>query len=241
MSRVASEWGARAAAEYASAAITQQFVLWMMQAGAPVDLIDDGIEVVKDELVHSRMSFEVFGAAGGVGAPRVQENAVVLPRGSSDLAADLTSTVVRVFCLGETIAVPLFRHLRRRCTQPVARTALDRILRDEVRHRDFGWDVFDWLLQADETAVRSQVESELPAMSTLLETQYGARNRVVRLDDGAMDDDARAWGLAPPREYADILERTIERDYVVRFAARGIDWHAVHASTVALPGEAEEV
>ncbi|MFT3922445.1 MAG: hypothetical protein QM778_07925 [Myxococcales bacterium] len=30
---------------------------------------------------------------------------------------------------------------------PVARTALDRILRDEVRHREFGWAPLAWLLE----------------------------------------------------------------------------------------------
>ena len=50
-----------------------------------------------------------------------------------------------LFCLGETVAVPLFSHLRERCTESLPRAALDRILRDEVRHRDFGWDLLDWL------------------------------------------------------------------------------------------------
>jgi hypothetical protein len=37
-----------------------------------------------------------------------------------------------------------------------------------------------------------------------------------------MTDADRAWGLAPPREYADILARTLVRDYAPRFAARDI-------------------
>jgi hypothetical protein len=223
---VRREWGARIAAEYTSAAVTQHFVLWLMQAGAPPDLIDDGLVVVRDELAHSRLSHEVFVAAGGDGVPALQQTNLGLSRQSEDLTSDLTTAVLRVYCLGETIAVPLFRHLRARCTEPVARRALDRILRDEVRHRDFGWDVLDWLMQTSGDRVKAEVEAALPAMLTMLESQYGVRNRVVASDDGAIDDDDRAWGLAAPREYAEILEKAIAKEYVGRFAARGIDWHA---------------
>jgi hypothetical protein len=36
-------------------------------------------------------------------------------------------------------------------------------------------------------------------------------------------DDDRAWGLAPADDYAQILRRTFDRDYLPRFMARGID------------------
>jgi hypothetical protein len=130
---------------------------------------------------------------------------------------------VRVFCLGETVAVPLFRHLREPCTQPVARAALDRILVDEVRHRDFGWDLLDWLCASPiGVGVPVIVQRDLPAMLGELEASYGTRNPTVASDAGEMTDAERAWGLAPPREYAEILAQTIERDYRPRFAARGI-------------------
>ena len=42
----------------------------------------------------------------------------------SALELEVLCAGVRVFCLGETVAVPLFKHLRERCTVPVARAAL---------------------------------------------------------------------------------------------------------------------
>ena len=218
--RVRDEWRARIAAEYTSAAITQQLVLWLIQAGAPRDLIEAGLAIVGDELVHSRMSHEVYTAAGGTAPPAIDREQLGISRAGS-LEHDILQIAVRVFCLGETVAVPLFSHLREGCTEPTARIALDRILRDEVRHRDFGWDLLDWLVDSD-PAVAARVTAALPALFRELAEAYGSGNAVVAGDDGAMTAGDRAWGLAPPREYAAILARTVERDYQPRFAARGI-------------------
>jgi len=218
--RVRHEWRARIAAEYASAAVTHNLVLWLIQAGAPPDLIYDGLAIVTDELVHSRMSAEVYAAAGGTEPPAIDQTQLGLARAEA-LDRDILRAAVRVFCLGETVAVPLFSHLREGCTQAAARAALDRILKDEVRHRDFGWDLLDWLVAADPTAP-ARVEAALPAMLAELEASYGKTNAAVLDDDGEMTTDERAWGLAPPRDYAQILTRTIAKEYGPRFAARGI-------------------
>ena len=221
--RVREEWRARIAAEYTSAAITQALVLWLIQAGAPPDLMEAGLAIVADELAHSRMSHEVYANAGGTEPPAIDRTQLGLARTHEILEHDILRAAVRVFCLGETVAVPLFRHLRERCTEPSARAALDRILRDEVRHRDFGWDLLDWLCASpigDEVPAR--VAAELPAMFGELEASYGKANPTVAADAGEMTEAERAWGLAPPREYAEILAQTIEKDYRPRFAARGI-------------------
>lgn len=214
--RVRAEWRARIAAEYTSAAVTQHLTLWLIQAGAPPDLIDAGLVIVGDELVHSRMSNDVYVAAGGSAPPAIDRDALSLARTSDRLDHDILRVAVRVFCLGETVAVPLFKHMRERCTIAVARDALDRILRDEVRHRDFGWDLLDWL---DQPAL---VAPLLPAMLAELAATYGTDNPAIADDDGQITDDDRAWGLAPPRDYAQILARTIDKDFRPRFAARNI-------------------
>ncbi len=217
--RVRAEWRNRIAAEYGSAAITQHFVLWLIQIGASPDLIEDGLVIVKDELTHSGLSAEVYTDAGGSEPPAIDRASLALPRRpEAALELDVLRAAVQVFCLNETVAVPLFSHLRAGTTVPSARTALDRVLRDEVRHRDFGWACLDWFLttpMAD--AVPGLVGADLPALFAQLDHNYGAD------DDGGVTDDDRAWGLAPPREYAQILAATFERDYRPRFTARGID------------------
>jgi hypothetical protein len=224
--RVREEWRARIAAEYGSAAITQHLVLWLIQVGASPDVIDAGLRIVEDELAHSRLSHAVYVDAGGTEPPRIDRATLELPRRAQvPLEVDVLRTVVRVFCLGETVAVPLFSHLRSTCVVPSARAALDRVLRDEVRHRDFGWLALDWLLTTPLAEHVPQIlDAELPGMFAELERSYGTGNPAYSDGPtGVMSDDDRAWGLAPPREYADILHRTFTRDFQPRFAARGID------------------
>ncbi len=221
--RVRDEWRARIAAEYTSAAIAQQVTLWLIQAGAPPELIDAGLVIAGDELAHSRLSHEVYVAAGGTEPPALDRDRLGLERHDPRLEIDLLAAIVRVFCLGETVAVPLFRHLREACTQPIARAALDRILVDEVRHREFGWDTLDWLAT---TAIAPElpawIAAHWPAMHRELVESYGHDNPAVAGDDGTLADAERAWGLAPPRDYAEILAKTIEKDYRPRFFARGV-------------------
>lgn len=224
--RVRHEWRARIAAEYGSAAMTQHLVLWLIQIGASPDVIDAGLKIVDDELAHSRLSHEVYVAAGGTEPPRIDRTTLELHRRPHlPLEHDVLRTVVRTFCLGETVAVPLFAHLRSKCTVPQARAALDRVLRDEVRHRDFGWLAFDWLLTTPLADwIPRLLEQDLPAMFGDLERSYGTANPAYEdAATEAMTDADRAWGLAPPREYADILHRAFTRDFQPRFAARGID------------------
>ena len=234
--RVRAEWRARIVAEYTSAAITHNLVLWLIQLGAPPDLLDAGLAIVSDELVHSRLSAEVYAAAGGSEPPAIDQGALGLAR-TTDLVGDVLQVCVRVFCLGETVAVPLFSHLRMGCREPVARAALDRILRDEVRHRDFGWDLLDWLLALDDPSapptepsidhtptIATRVADQLPRFLRELDDSYGHANAAVIADEtGTISDADRAWGLAPPRDYADILRRTLDHDFRPRFDARGIE------------------
>jgi hypothetical protein len=234
---VRREWGNRVEAEYRSAAITQQVTLWLIQAGAPPDLITDGLRIVADELAHAQLSHEVYTAAAGDTEPRIDRGSLELPRRPAEpVELDLARWGVEIFCLGETIAVPLFRRLREHCTVDPARRALDRILRDEVRHRQFGWDLFDWLLThpaADN--LRAAVRAELPRMFAGLERSYGEAN-ASRQPAGAITDADRAWGLAPAAEYAEILERTFVREFAPRFRDRDIDATAAWEQRISLTG-----
>ena len=215
---VRREWAARVEAEYRSAAITQHLTLWLIQAGASPDLIRDGLRITDDELVHAEMAFAVLTAAGGALAGPFDRGSLGLARAHAELEVDVALVVTEVFCLGETVAVPLFAALRADCTVEVARAALDRVLVDEVRHRDFGWTALEWLLAQSPVPLRPAIEQALPGMFARQRQHYAAG-----AESGHLTAAEGGWGLMDLDRYAAILAQTVERQYVPRFARLGLD------------------
>lgn len=222
---VRGEWLRRVEAEYRSAAITQHLTLWLIQIGASPDLVRAGMRIAGDEIVHASMSHRVFVAAGGEGGPALARESLELRRRDDEpLERDVTRVGVEVFCLGETVAVPLFKELRAPCSVPVARRALDRILRDEVRHRDFGWTLLGWLLEHPMGCeLRQVIESELPSWFRRLRGSYAPPPRGA---ERSMTVEERAWGLMPASLYRAAVEKALARDWIPRFAEVGIDARA---------------
>ena len=217
---VAAEWRRRTQSEYTSAAIAHQVTLWLIQVGGPPDLIRDGLRIVEDELTHSELSAHVMAATGGTFVPPVIGGAMLTLPGGHDPRAALPSSILRFFCVGETVAVPLFRMLRERCSVPVARQALDRVMRDEARHRQFGWDVLDWLLLGDRDAVLRVVAREVPLVLDGVAAAYGMP--VGEPPGPELLPEVAAWGLAARAEYAETLSVALRRDVLPRLAARGV-------------------
>ncbi len=219
--RVRVEWRRRTEAEYTSSAITQHLVLWLIQIGASPDLIRAGLAIVDDELVHAEMSHHAAVTAGSTTPPQLPRETLRLPRTADEpLERDVLRACVRSFCVGETLAVPLFSAMRKDCSVPVARACLDRVLVDEVRHRDFGWTLIEWLFEASPMGqeLREQTRRELPPY-------LEARGRLytAELQQAPVNEDERAWGLLPHPRYGEIWRRAIERDFRPRFARVGVE------------------
>lgn len=222
---VRQEWMRRIEAEYCSAAHAQHLTLWLIQLGFPRELINDGLRIVQDELDHAELSAIVYQAAGGSSAPVLLEQTLALNRRGELLRRDALLAVVDLFCLGETLAVPLFKELRSECTVPTARKALDRILRDEVRHRQFGWDVLDYFLDIRADS-KELVTDALPALFARLIHLYGRAPKELIIADRT----SRAWGLMPLARYRAILFDAMGSEILPRFAEHGISAAGIWAT-----------
>jgi len=220
LANVRNEWQRRVVAEYGSAAVTHSLLGWLMRVGASPTLLHEGARIIDDELVHAEMAFEVLREAGGGDVTLGGALGLELDPALS-LLGNVCAQGTRVFCLGETVAVRLFKRLREGATVDVARRALDRVLADEVRHRDFGWLLLEWLSQQNDWPELSRlIVRDLPAWLRGLSQSYGTPSTAP------FDVSLRAWGLMPNDEYRAALEETVERDYVPRFADYGIDARA---------------
>jgi len=218
MAVVANEWQRRTEAEYQSAAIAQHVTLWMIQVGAPPDLIGDGLHVVRDELAHSELAAGVAAAAGNPGPPLIDPARLTLPSPAGPLLS-LAHALVRSFCVGETVAVPLFRMLRSRATVPQCRHVLDVVLGDEARHRQFGWDGLDWLLSSHEHQVAPTIRHLLPVLLDEVRQMYGGSEAEAPV---ALAPEMEAWGLAPASDYAATVIRAVADDVLPRLDVRGL-------------------
>lgn len=216
---VMAEWQRRTEAEYRSAALASQVTLWLIQVGAPPDLIRNGLQVVEDELSHSELSAQVAGAAGaGETPPVLDSQALTLPCPDGPLPA-VALALVRFFCIGETVAVPMFRMLRAKATEPLCRDVLDVVLRDEARHRQFGWDGLDWLLDAHQPRVGPAIAAALPAMMAEVHQAYGGSSDS---SSSPLLPEVEAWGLADTSAYAATVTRALAADVTPRLKARGL-------------------
>lgn len=210
--RVHQEWARRVAAEYRSAAVTAQVLTWAIQAGLPPELLHRATRIVADELDHARLSHEVLCALGGEAEP--------VPLDAADLAVagPLPHTLIRAFCLGETFAVPLFAAMLEHTTHPDARRVVERVIRDEVSHRAFGWDALDALISA-EPALAPALRTALPALV------HDLRGYAAPPPAPPLTAEERACGLLENDAYAAIYADTWAKDVLPRLQARGL-WPA---------------
>ena len=111
LTQVRAEWQRRVQAEYNSAGITHALLGWLLRLGASPTLLHEATRIVDDELVHAEMAFDVLRAAGG---GNISQSALLSPELEPQLSllGNVCSLGVRVFCLGETVAVRLFKRLR---------------------------------------------------------------------------------------------------------------------------------
>ena len=216
---VCVEWGRRVAAEYAVCLLAQDFAQRLTMFAAPPDLIEAALQMALDELEHARLAQRVCEAAGG--EPVVTFDPAAFAVGRSSLpAVHIAVVAVPNLCLGETLALRIVHELRNNATVPLARAALDRVVRDEPRHAALGWETLDWLLGTPtEAVVREAIENELPAwLATFRDSFAGPQvePHLLRLAPDDLD-----WGSASAETQQAIFEETIERDWRARLARRG--------------------
>jgi hypothetical protein len=153
--------------EHASIAAFARFTLHLLALAAPPDLVLLSQQAMRDEIEHARFAFSLASAYAGA---EVGPDALAI-QGSLDgfdVAAILV-TLVREGCIGETVAAIEAAEALDDVRDPVVRTVLERIARDELRHAELAWRTLGWLVASGRIRRSEARAAVVEALVTLTE------------------------------------------------------------------------
>jgi hypothetical protein len=158
-SALAAHWTELGSMEHASVAAFARFVLELMAAGAPCELVLSAQRAMGDEIEHAGLCFGLAsayaGEALGPGALSAQ--------GALD-DPSLQGCVVRAIheaCVGETLAAVEALEALTSASDPAVIEVLRQVVRDESAHAELGWRFLQWALSKADPDLRALARSEL--------------------------------------------------------------------------------
>jgi hypothetical protein len=211
-------WTLAAFQEHRTGAACAATLQALIAARAPVDLIAVATRFPLDEMVHVEMCARLAGELGG-GTPILHDARALVPLPDRSLPSLLQAAelVVRVFCVGEAVSIPLLRGTWRAATHPLVRAVMGRIVKDEAAHGRFGWLFLDWA--ADGLGADERVHLGAVARDEMKKFERNWDNMVPRAEVAA---DVNALGWMESREYLALARRSLEREVRQPLAARGL-------------------
>lgn len=214
---VQNEWGRRFWAETNSSGTAAELFAALVEVGAPASTLSACQVIIQDELRHAQHSVQVFEEAGGDGpllaALQIPFQPFAPPTWTAlHRALDIT---IRAFCCGETVAVPLFLSMYRRAKVPSARQVLHGILKDEGRHRAFGWSTLRILL-------KSCGPADLTLASQSARVGMEDVQEVYSSGTWQPSPAEQAWGVMGPLDYKKALRQAVSKVMEPRFTTAGL-------------------
>ncbi len=193
----------------------------LMECRAPLDLIAMASRFPLDELVHvelcARMAMELGGGTEVTHDP--DELIVDGPEDARPLlrTADM---VVRFFCVGEALSIPLLRGTWKAAKHPLPRAVLGRIVKDEAAHGVFGFAFLDWANDALDDADRAHLGRAADRTIRAIQRQWQRlqRQRSAEYDETMGD----ALGWMQSEAYLALAERSMEQNVRAPLRERGI-------------------
>lgn len=157
---LADAWTRIALMEHASIAAFARFALQLLALGAPLELIEQTHEAMRDETRHARLAFSLAtrfrGEPVGPG-PLALDGALV----GADDVRDFVRLTIREGCIGETVAALEAGEAHAVAGDEAVRSVLAEIARDERAHAELAWSAVRWALDAFGDIARAVVREEL--------------------------------------------------------------------------------
>jgi hypothetical protein len=181
-------------------------VSWMLAAvGAPAELLEWSHRAALEEIEHTRLCFAL--AAGYAGRSHTVEPMPELLRGALDVEGDallvLAAESLADGCQLEDFNADVAAECAGVCEEPVTRSVLLRIAREERSHAEFSWAVLTWLLESAGETVRPALEralARLPAYARPTAVSWRKRALVARADPARL----RRHGRLPDERWGEL-------------------------------------
>lgn len=212
-------WTGAAFQEYRTGIACAATLRALIECAAPIDLVAMATRFPLDELVHvelcARMAMEL---GGGTDITHDPHALTVDPEPGLSPIMHAAELVVRNFCVGEALSIPLLRGTWKASKHPLPRAVLGRIVKDEAAHGTFGFAFLDWadehLSKGDKEYLAHQADRVIRVIKKQWSAIRGRRSRPVR------DGDALAW--MESGAYLKLAEESMSEKVVRPLVSRGI-------------------
>ncbi len=192
----------------------------LMEARAPLDLIALATRFPLDEMVHVELAARMAMELGGGTEIRHDPDRMILDASASlrplVRAGDM---VVRFFCVGEALSIPLLRGTWHAVSHPLAKAVLGRIVKDEAAHGTFGFTFLDWAMPHYSVEDRAHLgrAADLAIQFIARQWQDLARRRTPGTDVAGA---ALAWMKTD--DYLSLARRSLATKVIAPLVQRGI-------------------
>jgi len=215
-------WTRAAFQEYRTGTACALTVKALYEARAPLDLTALATRFPLDELVHveltSRMAMELGGAIPIYMDP---DNMIVRPIDESPVLR-CSDLVVRFFCVGEALSIPMLRGTWKAAIHPLSKAVLGRIVKDEAAHGSFGWVYLDWALPLLDEEEGPRAREVLAHAADQTIERVKANWEHIRKQPSGPDNAIHALGWLATDAYLELAKLSLERNVLRPLRSRGI-------------------
>lgn len=211
-------WTEAAFQEHRTGAACAATLQALIAARAPIDLVAMASRFALDEMVHVELCARLAQRLGG-GAPIAYDPAaiIVLPAPGLGVTLSAAELVVRNFCVGEALSIPILRGSWHATKQPLIRAVLARIVKDEAAHGAFGWIFLDWV--EDQLSADDRVHLAKQAALTI-DAVIDRWATIPRVEDESPD---QRLGWMDVKTYVELSRRSLRKVVLAPLLERGID------------------
>jgi hypothetical protein len=212
-------WTSAAFQEHRTGAACAETLRCLIETRAPLDLVALACRFPLDEMVHvelcARMAMELGGGTEIIHDP---DRMIVHADPALDPLMRAADLVVRFFCVGEALSIPMLRGTWQAATHPLPKAVLGRIVRDEAAHGSFGWAFLDWANEELDDDDRAHLARSADQTIGAIHLTWDE----IRRRPKGPEDAVHALGWMETDAYLDLARRSLQTKVLDPLLARDI-------------------